>query len=595
MLPHTPPARVVLLLACVAFSAAALGDTVFLRNGERVEGSVSREGDKVIVRRADGSTATFSAGEIDRIDEAPREEDAPDPVEPAPAAAAPDSRTDAAAAKLLSGTGRDLAQAIAELKAAGERSVPALLRVLRGDTAADRLRAAKVLAEIASTSANEALRHALADGDPRVRAEAARALGAIASPESQNALLTAMLDDPQADVKAAAAAALCRINGAFSVPFLVDALNDPALRASVEEGLLKADNPAVAAFIGPLLESNDAAVRMSAMRLLSDSARPSGIGMLLSLLTDKELRRPALAAIAKLRTRKDCAIPVSVELLSADEFEKPALQYLRRATGKDFADAAAWYSWWTPTVVRRIYVVPFGAVSVELVKKVTQALQAEFKQPVAVTTEIGIPPACRFEGGQCNADAFLDVLDDFTRRSADALRVVGITDVDLGLPGSGYCFSPGRPGGPLLVSSGRLKSNDVAATFSRTAIQAIHAVGGSLFLPRCGAAECPMSDVYVADDLDAKKPHLCKGCAGRAAYVIEAERAAAAWDPKAVGLFEAMVPWDAGDALLTRIATVCEMWKDPDRAASLWRALPAAGTDPQLKALIKRRSAIIGL
>lgn len=589
-----PISGVILVLACAAFTTA-LADTVYLRNGERVEGSVSREGDKVIVRRADGTKTTYSAGEIDHIDEASAEEDSPDRVEPASTAATPDTRTEAVVAKLRATA--DLAQAIAEFKAAGERAVPALLRVLRGDTAEDRLRAVKVLAEIRSSAANESLRHALADGDPRVRTEAARALGAIGSPDSQIALLTAMLGDPQPDVNAAAAGALCRISGAFSIPFLVDSLRNPTLRPIVEDGLLESENPATASFLGPLFVSDDAAVRKSALRLLSDAAQPCNVGALLSLLKDKECRRPALAAISRLRVRKDCAIPVSIELLSADEFSKSAMQYLRRASGKSFeADASAWHSWYTPTVVRRICIVPFGRVSPEMVKKVTLAVQAEFKQPATLSKqEIAIPAGCRFDNGQYNADAFLDALDDFGRKNADILRVVGVTDVDLGLPGSGYYFSPGRPGGPLVVSSWRLKSSDLGVTWSRAVTQTIHALGRSLSLSGCAKADCPLSDVYVADDLDTKKPHACKDCTGRIAYVIEAERALAAWDPRAVELFEAMVPWDTGDVLFTRIATVFEMWKEPDRAARLWRVMSARGTDPQLKELTKKRMAAMGL
>ncbi|HUW32914.1 MAG TPA: HEAT repeat domain-containing protein [Planctomycetota bacterium] len=586
------------ILLCVCAAAPAAGDVVHLRNGESVEGSVSREGDKVIVTRPDGSRLTLAEGEIDRIEETGTAA-GPSPDSPGlePAGDAADAELEQVLAKLRADSDRELNRAIAEFKAMGERAVPGLAAALKAGRPEERLRAARALAEIASSSANESLQSALADDDPRVRAEAARALGAISSCENQPALIAAMLDDKNDDVRVAAATSLCRINGAFSIPFLVSKLSEPVLRSTVEQGLLKADNPCTASFLVPPLNSADPDTRRSAAILLTASARPSHASMLMNLAKDKEQKRLAQSVLARLRSRKEYAVPLSITLLGDEETAKAAGLSLRRVAGKDLGeDPAQWRAWWNSTIPCRIHVVPFGLVSRELVRKVAAAIQGEFKVPVAIAKpELPIPAGCRFENGQHNADAFLDVLDEYSRRNPDAMRVIGVTEVNLGLPGSGYYFSPARPGGPVVVSSWRLRASESITTFQRTCIQAIHALAYSLHLPPCAVDECPYSDVFVAEDLDAKKPCGCKDCAGRIAWLIGVQRALAAWDPNAVDMFESTTVWSRGGPVLMQAAIVCEMWNEKDKAAGYWRRFVEGETDPLLAVLMKKRLELVGL
>ena len=196
--------------------------------------------------------------------------------------------------------------------------------------------------------------------------KAARTLGIIGSADSQPQLLAAMLQDPAPEMRLAAAQALLAINSTFSIAFLVHALNDPTLSATLEEGLLKADNPCTAAFLGPLLRSDDPAVRRAAARLLVEGAKPSHLSMILQLLNDSKLRQPAQAALSRLRTRRDSALPVSIALLENEEFAKSARQFLMRTTGKDLgAEPAPWFAWLKTTTSPRIQLVPVGAVDRE--------------------------------------------------------------------------------------------------------------------------------------------------------------------------------------------------------------------------------------
>jgi len=586
------------ILSCLCAACPAMGDIVHLRNGESVEGSVSREGDKVIIKRPDGSQLKVTEGEVDRIEQTAREaEDTPDTPELEAAAGAADAIQQQVLAKLRADSDRELNRVIAEFKAMGERAVPGLMAALKATAPEDRLRAARALAEIGGSSANESLAKALADEDPRVRAEAARALGAVGSAASQPALIAAMLDDRNVGVRVAAAASLCRIDGEFSIPFLVSMLGDPALRSTVEQGLLKAENPCTASFLVPPLNSTDPQTRKSAALLLTATARPSQASMLMNLAKDKEHKRLAQSVLARLRTRKDYAIPISISLLGDDESARGAGLFLRRAAGKDLGeDPAPWRAWWNAAIPCRIHVVPFGLVSRELVKKVAAAVQGEFKLPVTIAKpELPIPAGCRFDSGQHNADAFLDQLDGYSQRNPDALRVIGVTEADLGLPGSGCYFSPARPGGPIVVSSWRLRATDSTVTFQRTCTQAIHALACSIHLPPCAVDECPYSDVFVAEDLDTKKPTGCKECAGRIAWLIGIQRALAAWDHNAIDMIESTAVWSRGGPMLMQAAIACEIWDEKDRAANYWKSFVAGETDPLLKELMKKRLELVGL
>jgi len=145
------------------------------------------------------------------------------------------------------------------------------------------------------------------------------------------------------------------------------------------------------------------------------------------------------------------------------------------------------------------------------------------------------------------------------------------------------------------VSSWRLRANDGTVTFQRTCIQAIHALAYSIHLPPCGVDECPYSDVFVAEDLDAKKPTGCKQCAGRIAWLVNVQRAFAAWDPNAVDMFESTAVWSRGGPMLMQAAIVCETWNEKDKAANYWRSYVAGETDPLLKELMKKRLELVGL
>ena len=107
-----------------------------------------------------------------------------------------------------------------------KRSVPFLLEALQGEFYTVRAKAALALGQIRDAQAISALTNALHDREPDVRAAAARGLSPFADPRTFEAIGNVLLDDPQIEVRQAAAESLGNTRRPEAIPYLVDALHD---------------------------------------------------------------------------------------------------------------------------------------------------------------------------------------------------------------------------------------------------------------------------------------------------------------------------------------------------------------------------------
>lgn len=108
----------------------------------------------------------------------------------------------------------------------GKQAVPALLEAVQGEFYTVRAKAALALGQIRDAQAIPALTSALQDREPDARAAAARALGQFADPRTFEAIGNVLLDDPQIEVRQAAAESLGNTRRPEAIPYLVDALHD---------------------------------------------------------------------------------------------------------------------------------------------------------------------------------------------------------------------------------------------------------------------------------------------------------------------------------------------------------------------------------
>ena len=153
-----------------------------------------------------------------------------------------------------------------------ERSAAALTRLLSDSSAEVRKYAAHALAEIGSADAVDALTTAVDDPDQSVRESAIYALGEIGSPAATNAL-TRALQDEEEDVRARAAWALAEIRSTEATDALIGALDDESaeVRRHVARALGEIGaNRASDALLNMIRNDPDAEVRKMAAAALSE-------------------------------------------------------------------------------------------------------------------------------------------------------------------------------------------------------------------------------------------------------------------------------------------------------------------------------------
>ena len=107
-----------------------------------------------------------------------------------------------------------------------QRAVPFLLDALRGEFYTVRVQAALALGQIREPLSIPALTEALKDREPEVRSAACLALAKFSAPRTFESIGNVLLDDPQLDVRQAAAKALGEMRRAEAIPYLMDALHD---------------------------------------------------------------------------------------------------------------------------------------------------------------------------------------------------------------------------------------------------------------------------------------------------------------------------------------------------------------------------------
>lgn len=204
------------------------------------------------------------------------------------------------------------------------RAVPALLDALRGEFYTVRLKAALALGGIRDPGAIPALTDALRDTDPDVRAAAARSLCAFADPRTFEAVGDLLLDDPQIEVRQAAAEAFGETRRTDAIPYLMQALHDSFWwyeREQAVNHLLDAITKIGKAVVPELIEAlgdNESTVRRLAAQLLTRLPDERAVGPLTDSLYDThfDVCRASAEALASIGAP---ALPVLLEALHHPE------------------------------------------------------------------------------------------------------------------------------------------------------------------------------------------------------------------------------------------------------------------------------------
>ena len=205
-----------------------------------------------------------------------------------------------------------------------DRAVPALLSVIRDESASVRLAAVEALGQLADPRAIDALAEALkSDSDARVREAAASALGEIDSPRAVPALIAALGSERVVAVRAKIAWALGEIEDARAVDALSAAVRDaaPEVRQQAVWALGEIESPSAVNALIPVLRDADAETRKQAAWALGEIGSADALPALVAATKDgdAQVREQAVESLGDIQDAR--ALPALTAALSDDEVE----------------------------------------------------------------------------------------------------------------------------------------------------------------------------------------------------------------------------------------------------------------------------------
>ena len=166
-----------------------------------------------------------------------------------------------------------------------------------------------------------------------------------------------------------------------------------------------------------------------------------------------------------------------------------------------------------------IYVIPLGDVGDEYLKGIAESIEEQFGLPVKITSNQGVPAyALDVARQQYNSNLILRKLID--EAAADALKILGVTNVDLFNPIFSYVFGEAQfKGKGAVISSYRLLGNPENESavgspplISRLEKEAIHELGHTFGLRHCADPDCVMQYSVGLDCADRKFSFFCPAC-----------------------------------------------------------------------------------
>ena len=168
-----------------------------------------------------------------------------------------------------------------------------------------------------------------------------------------------------------------------------------------------------------------------------------------------------------------------------------------------------------------IYLLPIGEVADDILGAVGTGLWRSFGYDTAVLHRLPVP-ASAFDQGRKQYDSVAILREVAARVPQGAVKLIGITTVDLFIPMLSFVFGQAQVGGAAaLVSVARLcqefygiPPND-ALMLARAVKEGVHEIGHTFGLTHCPDTACPMSLSNTIRQVDAKGDELCGNCSIR--------------------------------------------------------------------------------
>lgn len=171
--------------------------------------------------------------------------------------------------------------------------------------------------------------------------------------------------------------------------------------------------------------------------------------------------------------------------------------------------------------MKRLQLLPIGAVPRELLQSLTPAMTGAFGVPCDILpTSIDPLFSLHGERQQYHSSEILRRMQAYVR--SDSWPILGVTCVDLYIPILTFVFGEAQMGGPCaVVSAHRLRQEfyglptDTSLLQHRLIKEAVHEVGHTLDLTHCNDYRCAMAPSHAVEWIDLKESVLCPTCMAR--------------------------------------------------------------------------------
>jgi len=176
----------------------------------------------------------------------------------------------------------------------------------------------------------------------------------------------------------------------------------------------------------------------------------------------------------------------------------------------------------------KTYLQPIGAVGARILHRALPALESAFRVQAAVLRPVSVPQrALSTRREQYHSTVVLRSL--LPRLPLDALRVLGVTEVDLYVPRLNFVFGEAVIDGKVaLISLRRLYPEfyglppDDELLLDRAVKEAVHELGHTFGLRHCSDRRCVMRFSNRIEDTDHKSGGFCNRCRERMELQLEA-------------------------------------------------------------------------